>query len=191
MRTTWTALLVLASGFAALGLRGQSTPNPVSPEVHPDRRVTFRIRAPEATKVAVVDGGLIEALGGPQEMTKGDDGVWSITVGPLEPGIYDYGFSIGDSARVADPGNRNLIRRTWGPTSFVEVPGDEPQVYTIRDVPHGAVTTHTYNSKLLNVVRQFLVYTPPGYQRSNATYPVLYLYHGGGGDETQWFGWRL
>ena len=119
-------------------------------------------------------------------MTKGADGVWSITIGPMEPGIYDYGFSIGDSSRMPDPANRNLIRRTWGPTSYVEVPGDGPQFHSIRDVPHGAVTTHTYHSKTLNLVRQFRVYTPPGYQQGNATYPVLYLFHGGGGDETQW-----
>jgi enterochelin esterase-like enzyme len=186
MRTPWTALWILAGGLAAFGQREAQAPNPVSPEVHPDRRVTFRIRAPEAVKVSVVDGNLMEALGGPKELTKGGDGVWSITVGPLEPDIYDYGFSIGDSARVPDPGNRNLIGRTWGPTSYVEVPGDGPQFYTIRDVPHGAVTTHTYHSKALNVVRQFRVYTPPGYQPGSAAYPVLYLFHGGGGGETQW-----
>ena len=193
MSTRWTALLILAGGLGAFGQPQPQAPkppaqapNPVSPEVHPDRRVTFRLQAPGATKVAILDGNLSEFLSGPKEMTKGADGVWSITIGPMEPGIYDYGFSIGDSSRMPDPANRNLIRRTWGPTSYVEVPGDGPQFHTIRDVPHGAVTTHTYHSKTLNLVRQFRVYTPPGYQQGNAAYPVLYLFHGGGGDETQW-----
>jgi enterochelin esterase-like enzyme len=193
MSARWIALLILAGGLGAFGQTQPQAPkppaqapSPVSPEVHPDRRVTFRLHAPGATKVAILDGNLSEFLSGPKEMTKGPDGVWSITIGPMEPGIYDYGFSIGDSSRMPDPANRNLIRRTWGPTSYVEVPGDGPQFHTIRDVPHGAVTTHTYHSKTLNLVRQFRVYTPPGYQQGNATYPVLYLFHGGGGDETQW-----
>lgn len=183
---------MLAGVLAASGQQAQPpqatprAPQPVSPEVHPDRRVTFRLYAPDAASVAILDGNLSEFLSGPKEMTKGADGVWIITIGPMEPGIYDYGFSIGGSSRMPDPANRNLIRRTWGPTSYVEVPGDGPQFHTIRDVPHGAVTTHTFHSKTLNLVRQFRVYTPPGYQQGNATYPVLYLFHGGGGDETQW-----
>lgn len=183
MRVFCTALLLFATGVAAFGQR-QS--HPVSPEVHEDRRVTFRIKVPEATKVEVVDGNLMEALDGPKELAQGEDGVWTLTVGPLEPGIYDYGFSIDGGDRVADPGNRNLIRRTWGPTSYVEVPDDRPRFDSIRDVPHGAVTTHVYHSKSLDAVRQFLVYTPPGYATGSRSYPVLYLLHGGGGGETQW-----
>ncbi|MFB3779148.1 MAG: esterase [Bryobacteraceae bacterium] len=193
MTARWTALLILAGGLAAFGQpqaqppkAPPQPPQPVSPVVHPDRRVTFRLYAPGATKVAILDGNLSEFLSGAKEMTKGADGIWSITIGPMEPGIYDYGFSIDDSSRMPDPANRNLIRRTWGPTSYVEVPGDKPLYHTIRDVPHGSVTTHTYHSKTLNLVRQLRVYTPPGYQQGSATYPVLYLLHGGGGDETQW-----
>ena len=154
--------------------------------VHKDRRVTFSIYALEAAKVTLLDGNLVEFLGNPKEMSKGDDGVWSITVGPLEPGIYDYGFSIGDSSRFPDPANRNLIRRTWGFTSYVEVAGDAPRFDSIREIPHGTVSQHTYHSKSVNAVRQFRVYTPPGYEKGSAAYPVLYLLHGGGGGETQW-----
>ena len=154
--------------------------------VHEDRRVTFSIYVPEASKVTLLDGNLVEFLGNPKEMIKGDNGVWSLTVGPLEPGIYDYGFSIDGSPRNPDPANRNLIRRTWGFTSYVEVPGDAPRFDSIRDVPHGTVSQHTYHSKSVNAIRQFRVYTPPGYENGSATYPVLYLLHGGGGGETQW-----
>jgi len=186
-RSLTTSFLVLASALAAFA---QGPParvtQPSSPEVHEDRRVTFRIQAPEAMKITVVDGNLMEALDGPKDLTKGEDGVWSLTVGPLEPGIYDYGFSIDGSPRVPDPANRNLIRRTWGPTSYVEVPGAAPLFDSIRDVPHGTVSTHTYHSKSLGVIRQFRVYTPPGYEAGSAKYPVLYLFHGGGGEETQW-----
>jgi enterochelin esterase family protein len=187
MRTVSAIFFVLASTLATFA---QAPPvrvtQPSSPDVHEDRRVTFRIKAPEATKITVVDGNLMEALDGPKDLTKGEDGVWSLTVGPLDPGIYDYGFSIDGSPRVPDPANRNLIGRTWGPTSYVEVPGDAPLFDSIRDVPHGTVSTHTYHSKSLGVVRQFRVYTPPGYENGSARYPVLYLFHGGGGGETQW-----
>ena len=189
MRTVSVLFVLLACGPVALA----QTPGapvrvtqPASPEVHADRRVTFRIKAPGAQKITVVDGNLMEALDGPKDLTKGAEGVWSLTVGPLEPGIYDYGFSIDDGPRVPDPANRNLIRRTWGPTSYVEVPGDAPRFDSIRDVPHGTVSQHTYHSKSLGVVRQFRVYTPPGYENGSAKYPVLYLFHGGGGGETQW-----
>ncbi len=186
MRFLFTTLLLVASGLVAFAQRPVRVTQPSSPEVHSDRRVTFRIKAPDANKITVVDGNLMEALDGPKQLAKGADDVWSLTVGPLAPGIYDYGFSIDDGPRVPDPANRNLIRRTWGPTSYVEVPGDTPRFDSIRDVPHGTVGTHTYRSKSLGVVRQFRVYTPPGYQTGSAKYPVLYLFHGGGGGETQW-----
>lgn len=186
MRSLSITLLLLASGLPASAQRPARITQPSSPDVHEDRRVTFRIKVPDAKKVTVVDGNLMEALDGPKDLTRSEDGVWSLTVGPLEPGIYDYGFSIDGSPRVPDPANRNLIRRTWGPTSFVEVPGEAPRFDSIRDVPHGTVRTHTYHSMSLGVVRQFRVYTPPGYETGSAKYPVLYLFHGGGGGETQW-----
>lgn len=172
--------------FAQGPPRPAPAPNPASPVVHADRTVTFQVQVPDASQVMLVDGVMMEATGGPKELKKGDGGVWSVTVGPLEPGVYDYGFSIDGGPRMPDPANRNLIRRTWGPTSFVDVPGDTPRFDSIRDVPHGTVSKHTYHSKSLGVVRQFLVYTPPGYETGSGKYPVLYLFHGGGGGETQW-----
>ena len=178
--------LLLTTGAAAFAQRSARSSQPSSPEIHGDRRVTFRIKAPDAQKITIVDGNMMEALDGPKELVKSEEGIWSLTVGPLEPGIYDYGFSIDDAPRMPDPANRNLIRRTWGFTSYVEVPGDQPRFDSIRDVPHGTVSRHTYHSKSLSVVRQFLVYSPPGYEDGSAKYPVLYLFHGGGGGETQW-----
>ena len=187
MRTLSLIVVLLASGLTTSAQqRPVRVTQPSSPEVHADRRVTFRIKAPDAKKITIVDGNMMEALDGPKELVKGDEGVWSLTVGPLEPGIYDYGFSIDDAPRGPDPANRNLIRRTWGFTSYVEVPGDAPRFDSIRDVPHGSVHQHTYHSKSLGVVRQFRVYTPPGYETGATKYPVLWLFHGGGGGETQW-----
>jgi enterochelin esterase-like enzyme len=186
MRLLPILILLLAGGGAAIAQRPARVSQPSSPEVHDDRRVTFRIKAPDAKKITIVDGNMMEALDGPKELVKGAEGVWSLTVGPLEPGVYDYGFSVDDAPRMPDPANRNLIRRTWGFTSYVDVPDNQPRFDSIRDVPHGTVSRHTYHSKSLNVVRQFLVYTPPGYEAGSMMYPVLFLFHGGGGGETQW-----
>ncbi len=192
MRTIRIAVILLAGVLIAFGQRREqpayadSAAMPASPVVHEDRTVTFSLRAPNATKVMLVDGNLMEAIGGPQPMTKNEDGIWTVTVGPLEPNVYDYGFSIGDSIRIPDPANRNLIQRTWGPTTYFEVRGPKPATYTIRDVPHGTLNIHTYHSKALDTTRQVVVYTPPGYENNNTRYPVLYLFHGSGGMETQW-----
>ena len=128
MRAVVAILFVLA---AQPGSGQQPTPFfedisrlPVSPEVHPDRRVTFRLLAPKASEVLLAGGSLQEALRSPQSLSKDDQGVWSITVGPLEPGLYDYGFAVDGGIRTTDPANRNAVERTWGHTNFVEVPGD-------------------------------------------------------------------
>jgi enterochelin esterase family protein len=160
---------------------------PVSPEVHADRRVTFRFLAPKAAEVLLAGGNLQEALNGPQAMKKDEKGVWSITVGPLEPALYDYSFAVDGSIRATDPANRNVIDRTWGHTNYFEVPGDAPLIHSVRPVAHGTLHIHTYDSKALGVTRQVYVYTPPGYDPAGQTrYPVLYLFHGSGGVESQW-----
>lgn len=160
---------------------------PDSPVVHADRTVTFGILAPKANQVELVDGILGAVLGGPKMMKKGEEGIWSITVGPLEPGIYDYGFSIDGSTRLVDPANTRVIERAWGPTSFFEVVGDKPGLASARDVPRGALHIHYYDSKAVGTTRSVRVYTPAGYEKSgNATYPVLYLFHGSGGIDSQW-----
>lgn len=156
-----------------------------SPEVHADRRVTLRFRAPEATVVHLV--GEITQGRGPQAMTKDDEGLWTITVGPLEPEIWSYNFRV-HGVDVVDPSNPAVKPTPPGApmSSFVQVPGDAPAFYDSRAVPHGEVRMVLYESKAMGVTRWLWVYTPPGYDRSSDHYPVLYLLHGNGEAQNGW-----
>ena len=154
----------------------------VSPEVHADRTVTFRLRAPDAKRVTVSG----EWPGGAKDLTKDEQGVWSVTVGPLAPDLYGYGFSV-DGFRTLDPSNRDVKPMRSPTTSILEVPGTPPLPHEFTDVPHGVVRTHLYRSKSLDKRRGLCVYTPPGYdQKPDARYPVLYLFHGSGDNEATW-----
>src|SRR5436190_4153368 len=150
------------------------TPPVVSPEVHPDRRVTFRLRAAGAKEVTVSG----EWGGGPKAMTKDQQGIWTLTVGPLAAEIYGYSFAV-DGFQTLDPGN-SAVKPSRSPrTSILEVPGDSPRLHEFRDAPHGTVRMHAYRSHSLDRVRGLFVYTPPQYDRDpEARYPVLYLLHG-------------
>jgi enterochelin esterase-like enzyme len=176
------ALLVVAVTLAA-----QGPPAAVrSPEVHPDRTVTFRLRAPQATLVQLT-GEVVQGKG-PAAMTKGADGVWSITVGPLEPEIWIYNFRV-QGVELPDPSNISLMPRAAGAaavSSFVEVPENHPSFYDARPVPHGEVRMVLYESKAMDADRYVWVYTPPGYEKSNAKYPVYYLLHGNGETQNGW-----
>ena len=157
-------------------------PSVISPEVGPNRAVTFRYLAPWAHQVTV-NG---ELDGKPHPMVKGADGVWSVTLDPLPPDIYTYSFNV-DSAVVLDPCNTNtkLGYGRFSPVSVVEIPGDGPQFYDAKSVPHGDVRIRPYESKTLGLSRTMWVYTPPGYEKGK-NYPVLYLLHGGGDVESGW-----
>ncbi len=161
---------------------------PVSPEIHPDHTVTFRLFAPDAKEVLLVGAPVIAAMGGqPGTLVKDDRGLWSITIGPLTPGYYNYGFAEDGGIRSPDPANPNVELRQWGHTSFFIVPGDQPQIFEPQKVPHGTVDIVTYDSKSLNLTRRAFVYTPPAYEESpNQRYPVLYLLHGSGLFEGAW-----
>ena len=165
--------------------RRRRQPALVSPEVHPDRTVTFRLRAPEADKVEL-SGAILRAVGDASPtMAKGENGIWSVTIGPLEPGIYSYTFSMA-GARFPDPANNLLKLGTNNAISVVDVPGDRPSFYDNRDVPHGMVHINWYKSEALGgVKRRMYVYTPPGYG-SGKKYPVLYLLHGMGDLDEGW-----
>jgi enterochelin esterase-like enzyme len=156
----------------------------VSPEVHADRRVTVRLRAPAAAEV-VVTGEITEG-GAPIPMARDGDGVWTATIGPLGPDIYTYAFRV-DGVNTPDPQNPwiKTVAAT-GLASQVQVPGDAPQYYDARPVQHGLVSMLNYHSSALGVPRTAWVYTPPGYEASGETYPVLYLLHGGGDTEPGW-----
>jgi enterochelin esterase family protein len=158
----------------------------VSPEVHADRRVTLRLYAPQASEVYLVAAGINIALGGPVPMEKDAEGVWSVTVGPLAPDLYDYGFSIDGSLRTIDMMCPDVEQLRWGSLSLVEVPGDAPAFYDPQPVPHGTVHIHTYHSGPIGTARRMFVYTPPGYKETAERYPVLYLLHGAGLQEQTW-----
>jgi enterochelin esterase family protein len=166
--------------------RGPLLPTLRSPEVHPDRTVTFRLRAPKATAVELVG----EVLQGKpsQPMTKDNEGVWSVTIGPLPPEIWIYNFRT-EGVEFPDPANISLMPRSAGPvavSSFVEVPGDAPAFYDARPVPHGQVRMILYESKAMDVHRYVWVYTPPDYDKTNRKYPVYYLLHGNGETQSGW-----
>lgn len=151
-----------------------------SPDVRDDRTVTFRLKAPDARSVALAGPAILVALGREQPLPfqKGNDGVWSLTVGPLRPDMYVYQLVV-DGVRMADPGNTVAGFAAMPPYSQLVVHGDGPAYYDARDVPHGAVTRHVYQSGVTNGPRELYVYTPPGYDRAT-TYPVLYLLGGSG-----------
>ncbi|MGD0739334.1 MAG: alpha/beta hydrolase-fold protein [Terracidiphilus sp.] len=155
-----------------------------SPEVRPDLRVTFRLRAPQATEVTVSG----EFQSGSLAMTKDDAGVWSVTVGPLKPEIYNYNFTI-DGVKTIDPGNPEVKTGSTPSTiaSILEVKGDVPAFYDAQAVPHGQIRTIWYESKSLGSTRRVTIYTPPGYNSSGERrYSTLYLFHGANADETAW-----
>jgi beta-lactamase class A/enterochelin esterase-like enzyme len=193
MKTEWSpdnpGLLMIAD-LAKLIVDGMAKPAaaPATPapalktyEVSADRKVTFRLRAPQATTVAV--GG--DFVQGAQLMQRGNDGVWSVTLGPLNPAIYSYTFRV-NGVSVLDPSNPMIKQGEAGSASMFEVPGDKLAPYDMQNVPHGTVHVNWYSSKALDVPRRIDVYTPPGYEASKAMYPVLYLLHGSGDTETGW-----
>jgi len=161
--------------LATAPLHGQAQGPVISPEVHPDRTVTFRVAAPKASAVSVTADWDTNA----QPLEKADNGVWSLTVGPLAPAIYIYSFTV-DGIALPDPGNPRIKLRDRGSASLLEVPADAPAIWALRDVPHGAIATVWQKSPVLNGdTRSMVIYTPPGYAQEPARrYPVLYLLHG-------------
>lgn len=188
-----TSASVLLLGLMGQSLVSQGPPGPGQQNriqtvtVQPDRKVTFRLSAPKAGTVSV--GGSYPLTSGrnfPPDagrpstiknvaMTKDDKGVWSATVGPLKPDIYDFHFIV-DGLEMPDPQGHNS-------SSFI-LRGQETANYEFNaNVPHGRVSYDWYPSPTLKMTRRLAVYTPPGYQGGTARYPVLYLLHWGGGDE--------
>lgn len=179
------ALLLLLTLTAAVQAQQPQPAQPAvrSPEVSADARVTFRVRAPDASRVTV----FCECLSSEPPLTKGADGVWSVTVGPVEPDIYEYHFTV-DGIDTLDQRNP-VVKYNSRPNlieSVLEVPGRAPMFYDVKPVPHGTVSIRYYPSKTTGTTRRAYIYTPPDYERSNARLPVLYLLHGGDGDETVW-----
>jgi enterochelin esterase family protein len=119
-------------------------------------------------------------------MAKDADGTWSLTVGPLEPEIYEYSFTV-DGARVLDTANTLLKTGHALSGNLLEIPGTPPRFDEVQDVPHGSLQVRTYTSTPLKRRRQLYVYLPPQYDSESARrFPVLYLRHGSGDDESTW-----
>lgn len=179
---------LLLGGFAALAqtpavsnVRGAAFP-----QVHADRRVTFQWKAPAAHKVQVMPGGGSNGLGkGPFEMTRSSEGVWTATIGPVQPGFHYYWFLV-DGVAMNDPNSETYFG--WArQTSGIDVPDGALDFYEPKDVPHGDVRMHWYRSKVTGLMRRAFVYTPPEYDTASRTrYPVLYLQHGSGESERGW-----
>ncbi|MEO7719799.1 MAG: alpha/beta hydrolase-fold protein [Capsulimonas sp.] len=177
--------LLSASGvYAAAGDLSTSAPSVTNvreaeyPRVHPDLRVTFRIKAPDAAKVEF-------DLGKPYAATRSEDGFWTATTEPQVPGFHYYSLMI-DGVAVCDPASETFfgVGRQF---SGVEIPEKGVDFYLPKDIAHGEVRERQYYSKTTQEWRRVFIYTPPQYDADREThYPVLYLQHGGGEDERGW-----
>jgi len=170
---------------AVPGGRGaqQAPPQFTSVEVAADGRITFRVYAPRAQTVRLAGGdipGLTPAAGA---MTKAENGVWEVTVGPVPPGAYRYNFNI-DGVATIDPRSSAISESNTNVWSLAVVPGND--LFDTKDVPRGAVAAVTYRSSVLGTYRRMHVYTPPGYELGGGQYPVFYLLHGAGDNDHAW-----
>jgi enterochelin esterase-like enzyme len=186
----WLAILMGNALAPALSSHAAQAPAAAtqllnSPELRRDGSVTFRLRAPDAS-AASVEGNWPNGLQHTTvPMTRGEDGVWSVTVGPLPPEFWSYTFKT-DGVNAADPSNAHSVRDGLHSASTFIQPGPVSMNYEVNEVPHGTLASIWYASATLAQTRRATVYTPPGYEDGRMRYPVLYLLHGGGGDETAW-----
>ena len=155
----------------------------VSPEIHENQTVTFRLRAPKAVKVQVTGDFLSKGVA---DLVENKEGVWEYTTPePLKPELYGYNFVV-DGLKMNDPSNVYLIRDVSTITNVFIIGGDRADLYKVNDVPHGTVSKVWYDSPALGMDRRLTIYTPAGYETSGKRYPVFYLLHGMGGDENAW-----
>jgi len=176
------ALVAVTVCGAAMAQRGPQPPSFVSPEVTPERKIVFRIYAPNAQNVRVA-GTDMPGLSQAGPMTKNDKGVWEISFGPVDPGAYRYKFTV-DGTETLDDRNPSVSESNDTSWSLVDVAG--AAFMDTEDVPHGAVSAVTYYSKSLQKFRRLHVYTPPGYETGSQKYPVFYLLHGAGDSDDSW-----
>jgi enterochelin esterase-like enzyme len=189
----------MATATPPIKIQAATTLNSAS--VNSDQTVTFTLNAPQANEVFLYFQNQTgpSPRADPYLMTKDANGVWSYTIGPLAPDMYGYDFIL-DGVNIVDPANTysgpGTVRALWtgDPTtwstvnawSYVTVPGPEADFFADAPVPHGAVATVRYYSEVAHKERMMEVYTPPGYNHDNRGYPVLYILHGAGGNETDW-----
>jgi enterochelin esterase family protein len=165
-RVLFFALLAAASTTAMAQTRF------VSPEVHQDNTVTFRLKDLNAAKVGLSVEGF-DAV----PMTRGPGGIWTATTAQLAPDIYGYSFTVDGEPRL-DPHNSSIKPNLIWQSNMVFVPGSPPEAWEVQNVPHGMVHHHFYHSNVIGDDRDYFVYTPPGYSAGRSKLPVLYLLHG-------------
>ncbi|HEX7411390.1 MAG TPA: alpha/beta hydrolase-fold protein, partial [Bacteroidales bacterium] len=152
--------------------------NAAYPQITADSRVMFSTKAPDAKKVQV-------DLGKKYDMVKDTAGIWTVTTDSISEGFHYYSLII-DGVAIADPASQSFYGM-GRMASGIEIPFAGGGYYALRDVPHGDIRTRKYFSKVTNSWRQMNIYTPPGYdEKQNEKYPVLYILHGGGEDQTGW-----
>jgi enterochelin esterase-like enzyme len=178
------ALVLLTCGLCTTQAADICTPAPTNvpgeqyPCIYPDSRATFHVMSPRAKTVQL-------SIGTNYEMTREADGAWTVTTPPLVPGFHYYTIIV-DGAVVNDPGAHTFYG-TSKDSSGIEIPEKGVDYYFPEDVSHGEVRMHWYHSKITGAWRRCFVYTPPDYDTNfKARYPVLYLQHGMGEDETGW-----
>ena len=155
----------------------------ISPEIHENHTVTFRLRAPKAVKVQVTGDFLSTGVA---NLVENKEGVWEYTTSePLKPELYGYTFIV-DGLKMNDPSNVYMIRDVNTITNVFIIDGERADYYKVNDVPHGTVSKVWYDSPSLGMDRRLTIYTPAGYETSGKRYPVFYLLHGMGGDENAW-----
>jgi enterochelin esterase-like enzyme len=181
IKSTFLVFFVLAIPFLSDAQRRPS--NIISPEVLSDNSVIFRVKASNATDVKVV--GTWNRRFKPDAMAK-KDSVWEVKVGPLVSDMYEYDIVI-DGIPMLDPLNKNATRDGGYIQSRLMVPGGLGDLIDVKSVPHGDLKAVWYDSPTIGTnQRRMFIYTPPGYDKSEKKYPVMYLLHGGGGDEEVW-----
>jgi enterochelin esterase family protein len=168
----FSAIVMLLFSVFSVTAQSQRGPRVKSPEIHTNNSVTFRLLAPEASKVTL-SGNWMAGWGTQVELTKGDSGIWSVTTEILPAEFYTYTFYI-NGVKTLDPQNPQVVRDGTRFENVVIVPGKESEVYTIKEVPHGVLSKVWYPSTTLEKSRRMYVYTPPGYAESTEKYPVLY-----------------
>src|SRR5918994_2530411 len=166
------------------GRGGQpQAPQFTSPEILPDRRITLRLHAPDATSVTLRGSDIPAAARTNLQFTKAENGVWEATTGVVEPGAYRYVFVV-NGVGVIDPRNTAISESNTTTWSVATVPGSD--VMDTKNVPHGGVAEVYYHSSALGRTRRMHVYTPPGYETGKGKYTVFYLLHGAGDCDDSW-----
>ena len=180
MKRQFIILFALMAMALTTSAQGFFTPAANSPEITKDGSVTFKVKAAGADTVRLIIDTRVDTL-----MKHTGNETWSITLRNLEPDLYMYYYII-DGMKVLDNENANVLRdvKNVMNTFVLDPKGDSP--VAVHDVPHGEVRAVWYDSPTLGMKRRMMIYLPPGYEESRQKYPVLYLLHGTGGDETVW-----